>query len=160
MKKGKEFLLKIFFFHLKIPFLIEEKSLNSSFTHCKKSSGSDSALYVNSHLHVWQFASKNWTRKCIVKPQSVWSVSSQVTVSSTDFTIYASGLRFSWNQKVFTKICSEVPKIITLSIFKIYAKRNFKWMTDIRVVFMINLTIYTQKRSFQTLSYEKKKQIT
>ena len=34
--------------------------------------------------------------------------------------------------------------------------KNFKWIVDIWGVFWVRLTIYMQKRSFWTLSYEKK----
>ena len=69
----------------------------------------------------------------------------QATVAhfvSTNYTVYVSGLRFSWNKIVFCK--------------KLFWS-NFKWMTDLWGVFRFIVTIYTRDRSFCTLSYKKKK---
>ena len=38
-------------------------------------------------------------------------------LDSTNYTVYVSGLRFSWKQNFFTKSCFEVPKIINFSFF-------------------------------------------
>ena len=38
---------------------------------------------------------------------------------STNSTVHVSGLRFSWNYKVFAKSYFEVTKIVIFSIFKI-----------------------------------------